>query len=172
MLWFVLLLCTLVSTTFQASLTASPKNVSSVLDSINKDLEEIRQALEVASSKSRLRSKASAAVNELFSSPTLNTEYLEFGDLVKDKSFVVCSKPTDSDSIYKYSIPHLNESLGTIDFNNFRGKPILIVNVATFCESTIEYPLYNQLKDKFGDKVEIVAFPSNQFWNVSLLDCS
>ena len=76
-----------------------------------------------------------------------------------DQPWVVCAKPTDDDNIYKYSIAHLNSSLGTIDFSKFKGKPVLIVNVATFCGSTIEYPLYNQLKDKFGSQLEIVAFP-------------
>ncbi len=86
-----------------------------------------------------------------------------------DQEFVHCAKPTDGDNIYKYSIAHLNASQGVIDFAKFKGKPLLIVNVATFCHSTLEYPMYNKIVEKYGDKIALVAFPSNNFANVSAL---
>ncbi|KAF7494128.1 Glutathione peroxidase 6 [Sarcoptes scabiei] len=86
-------------------------------------------------------------------------------DLTQDKPFVRCSKPNDGDSLWKYSIPYLNKSEGLLRFREYRGKPILLVNVATFCESTIEYPMYNELKDRYGDDLIIVGFPCNQFLN-------
>ena len=92
--------------------------------------------------------------------------YLTKGQENLDRPWVLCSAPTDGDNIYKYSIAHLNSSQGIIDFAQFKNKTLLLVNVATFCQSPIEYPVYNQLKEKFGDKIEIVGFPSNQFWNV------
>ena len=91
--------------------------------------------------------------------------YVEVG--VDNFGSVPCSEPTDNDSVFNYSIPYLNESLGQINFNDYRGKVILLVNVATFCESTIEYPMYNDLIRKYGDKIQLVGFPCNQFWNVS-----
>ncbi len=82
-----------------------------------------------------------------------------------DQLSVHCFKPSDDDTIYKYSIPHLNESQGVIDFAKFKGKPLLLVNVATFCQSASEYPVYNKFVEKYGNQIEIVGFPSNQFWN-------
>lgn len=76
-----------------------------------------------------------------------------------DQQSVVCSKPTDGDSIYKYTIPHLNTSQGIIDFGKFKGKPLMLVNVATYCQSASEYPVYNQLIEKFGNDIQIVGFP-------------
>lgn len=125
------------------------------LDSINQDIEEIKRIL------ARNVNETSSTIRHSFGN------FIEKGELEKDSLVVRCSKPSDGDNIYEYSIENLNKSLGEIKFADFKGKPILIVNVATFCESTIEYPLYNQLKDKYGDDLIIVAFPSNQFWNVS-----
>ena len=144
---------------------------STIFDSINKDLEEIKRALEL-----QLNLTARNRVQPFSSVTTSNKIVFADGEYLKvseeanktgDKQFVLCSRPTDDDSIYKYSIKYLNQSLGTLDFAHFRGKPLLLVNVATFCESTIEYPLLNGLKDKFGDALEIIAFPSAQFANVS-----
>lgn len=125
------------------------------LDSINQDIEEIKRLL------ARNVNETSTAIRHSYGN------FIEKNELEKDSMVVRCSKPSDGDNIYEYSIENLNQSLGVIKFSDFKGKPILIVNVATFCESTIEYPLYNQLKEKYGDDLVIVAFPSNQFWNVS-----
>lgn len=94
-------------------------------------------------------------------------QYLTKDQEFSDQPWVACAKVTDDDNIHKYSIEHLNASLGKIEFSKFKGKPILIVNVATYCHSTFEYPLYNKLVEKFGDKLALIAFPSNNFDNVS-----
>jgi hypothetical protein len=96
-----------------------------------------------------------------------SSHYLTPKELELDVNFTDCFKSTDDDNIYLYSVPNLNKSLPDIKFSEFRGKAILILNVATYCRSPIEYPQLNQLKDEFGDKLVIVGFPSAQFWNVS-----
>ena len=93
--------------------------------------------------------------------------YITAANETSDVSFVTCSPPTDGDSIYNYSIAALNSTAGTIHFSAFKGRPILIVNVASYCHSTMEYPMYNKLIEKFGEKFALVAFPSNNFQNVS-----
>lgn len=95
-------------------------------------------------------------------------QYLTKEQEFLDQPWVVCAKPTDGDKIYDYSIEHLNASLGKIEFSKFKGKPLLIINVATYCHSTYEYPLYNKLVEKFGDKLALVAFPSGNFLNVTI----
>jgi len=97
-----------------------------------------------------------------------SSHYLTPDQYSVDSNYTDCFNSTDGDNIYKYSIPHLNSSLPNITFSDFKGKVILIVNVATYCMSTFEYPRYNQLKDEFGDQLVIVAFPSNNFLNVCL----
>ncbi|KAH9404271.1 PREDICTED: glutathione peroxidase-like [Rhagoletis zephyria] len=168
MLRFLLLAgALLLASVAQCDVTESTRpsltNASRILDSINKDLEEIKRTLAQAQ-ENRSRPLTGEPLS-IAKTPQLSGHYLTLEQENTDRPWVSCAAPTDDDSIYKYSIPYLNQSLGLLDFSQFRGKPLLLVNVATFCESTIEYPLYNQLKDKFGDKLIIVAFPSNQFDN-------
>lgn len=78
-----------------------------------------------------------------------------------------CSYVTNNETIWKYTLPHLDPAKGVIEFENLKNKVILIVNVATFCDSTHEYLEYNKLVDKYGDKLAIIGVPCNQFLNVS-----
>ena len=51
-----------------------------------------------------------------------------------------------------------------IDFNDFRGKPVLIVNTASYCGFTKQYNDMQNLWDKYKDKGLIVlGIPSNSF---------
>ncbi len=49
--------------------------------------------------------------------------------------------------------------------SEFKGKFILIVNVASKCGFTPQYADLQELHNKFGDKLAIIGFPSNQFAN-------
>lgn len=50
-----------------------------------------------------------------------------------------------------------------LDFSIFSGKKILIVNTASNCGYTGQYAELQSLHEKLGDKLAIVAFPSNDF---------
>src|SRR5690606_15131697 len=50
-----------------------------------------------------------------------------------------------------------------VDFNQFKGKRILVVNVASKCGYTPQYADLQELNEKFGDKVVILGFPANNF---------
>ena len=51
-----------------------------------------------------------------------------------------------------------------IDLNDFRGKPVLIVNTASYCGFTKQYNDMQNLWDKYKDKGLIVlGIPSNSF---------
>ena len=95
-----------------------------------------------------------------------SAEYLTKKQYQESTNFTKCDPSTDGDNIFKYSAVLLNNK--TLSFSSLRGKVILVLNVATFCQSRIEYPALNQLADKFGSKLAIVAFPSNEFANVSI----
>ena len=50
-----------------------------------------------------------------------------------------------------------------IDFANFKGKKILVVNVASECGFTPQYKQLQELYDEFENKLVIVGFPCNDF---------
>ena len=51
-----------------------------------------------------------------------------------------------------------------IDLNDFKGKPVLIVNTASYCGFTKQYDDMQELWDKYKDKGLIVlGIPSNSF---------
>jgi len=50
-----------------------------------------------------------------------------------------------------------------IDFNQYRGKKVLVVNVASKCGYTPQYAELQELNEKFGDKIAILGFPANNF---------
>ncbi|MBP7136603.1 MAG: glutathione peroxidase, partial [Sphingomonadaceae bacterium] len=47
--------------------------------------------------------------------------------------------------------------------SDFAGKPMLIVNTASKCGFTPQYEGLEALHREYGDKLEIIAFPCNQF---------
>lgn len=50
-----------------------------------------------------------------------------------------------------------------IDFAQYKGKTLLIVNVASQCGNTPQYADLQKLHDQFGSKVVILGFPANDF---------
>ena len=65
-------------------------------------------------------------------------------------------------TIYQFREPSLDG--GTIDFAQFKGKKILIVNTASECGFTPQYEGLEKLYEQFKDKLVIVGFPSNDFF--------
>jgi len=63
--------------------------------------------------------------------------------------------------IYSFKVQGLTG--GNIDFSDFKGKKILIVNTASKCGNTPQYEGLEQLYKKYQDKLEIVGFPANNF---------
>ncbi|MEM9918551.1 MAG: glutathione peroxidase [Bacteroidota bacterium] len=51
----------------------------------------------------------------------------------------------------------------TIDFADFKGKKLLIVNVASECGYTSQYQQLQELHSNFKETLTIVGFPSNDF---------
>ena len=67
----------------------------------------------------------------------------------------------ESKSIYDISI---NSLMGEkIDLNEFKGKKILFVNVASKCGFTPQYTDLQKLHDTYGDKLVLIGLPCNQF---------
>lgn len=64
-------------------------------------------------------------------------------------------------SIYEFKVPGLTG--GTIDFSQYKGKKILIVNTASKCGFTPQYEGLESLYEKYKDRLVIVGFPANNF---------
>lgn len=63
-------------------------------------------------------------------------------------------------SIYDFKVPGLD---GEIDFSQYKGKKIMIVNTASQCGNTPQYKELETLYEKYKDKMVIVGFPANNF---------
>lgn len=68
---------------------------------------------------------------------------------------------SNTKNIYDFKVASLDE--GTINFADFKGKKILIVNTASECGYTPQYKDLQALYEKFKDKLVIVGFPANNF---------
>ena len=66
-------------------------------------------------------------------------------------------------SIYQFKLNSADGKL--IDFNDFRGKNILIVNTATECGFTYQLESLQKLQDKFVENLVVIGTPSNDFMN-------
>lgn len=66
-----------------------------------------------------------------------------------------------SGSIYDFKIKSLDGK--EIDFAQFKGKNILIVNTASKCGYTYQYEDLQKLHEQYSDKVSVLGFPANNF---------
>lgn len=68
---------------------------------------------------------------------------------------------TTEQSIYDFKMNSLDGK--EIDFERYKGKNLLIVNVASKCGFTPQYADLEKLHEEFGDKVVVLGFPANNF---------
>jgi glutathione peroxidase len=64
-------------------------------------------------------------------------------------------------SIYDFKMKDINGQ--EVDFSQFKGKKMLLVNVASKCGYTPQYEDLQKLHEMHGDKVVIIGFPANNF---------
>lgn len=64
-------------------------------------------------------------------------------------------------SIYDFKVPGLDGR--EINFADFKGKKILVVNTASKCGNTPQYETLEKLYETHKDKLVIVGFPANNF---------
>lgn len=68
---------------------------------------------------------------------------------------------TTGQSIYDFRMNSLDGK--EIDFARYKGKDLLIVNVASECGYTPQYADLQKLHETYGDKVVVLGFPANNF---------
>jgi glutathione peroxidase len=64
-------------------------------------------------------------------------------------------------SIYDLKMNSIEGS--PIDFSKYKGKTLMIVNVASKCGFTPQYGDLEKLHETYGDKITILGFPANNF---------
>ena len=64
-------------------------------------------------------------------------------------------------SLYDFKLNTLDGK--AIDFSQYKGKTLLIVNTASECGFTPQYAELQKLHEAFGNKVTILGFPANNF---------
>ncbi|MFC5623764.1 glutathione peroxidase [Algoriphagus winogradskyi] len=83
------------------------------------------------------------------------------------KTSVLKAKNTSIDkevmapSFYEFSMKDLNGEM--VDFSSFKGKKVMVVNVASKCGYTPQYEELQKLYAEHSDKIVILGFPANNF---------
>lgn len=75
-----------------------------------------------------------------------------------DKKVYVATKP---DALYKFKLKTIDGQEITLE--KFKGKKLLLVNVASECGYTPQYKGLQELYDKYKDKLMVIGFPANNF---------
>lgn len=68
---------------------------------------------------------------------------------------------TNGSTLHDFRYPAIDG--GVIDFSQYAGKKVLIVNTASDCMYTDQYKQLQELHELYADKLVIVGFPSNDF---------
>lgn len=66
-----------------------------------------------------------------------------------------------ANSIYDFKIKSLDGK--EIDFSQYKGKKLLIVNTASKCGKTPQYEGLEKLHEQFRNQVTLLGFPANNF---------
>lgn len=64
-------------------------------------------------------------------------------------------------SFYEFTMKDLNGEV--VDFSSFKGKKVMIVNVASKCGYTPQYEELQKLYAEYNDEIVILGFPANNF---------
>ena len=82
-------------------------------------------------------------------SQVVGEEVINLEDMLMEKSF------------YDFKMKDIDGN--EVDFDQYKGKKVLIVNVASKCGYTPQYAELQELNEKYGDQVTILGFPANNF---------
>ena len=67
----------------------------------------------------------------------------------------------NASSFYDYEAKSIDGQI--VNFKDFKGKKIIVVNVASKCGYTPQYADLQKLYEKYKDEIIILGFPSNDF---------
>ncbi len=92
----------------------------------------------------------------------IGTTIFSLASMIFSKNTIVSNTTSQPNkSFYDLKLTTLDGEI--LHLEKFRGKKIMIVNVASRCGFTSQYKSLQDLCDKFGDKIEIIGVPCNDF---------
>ena len=105
------------------------------------------------------------AKNETFKQKILRKMYPTIRKLGKKgkNGTVLINSQNKSPNYSIYDIDITLNTGKTLNLSEFKGKKMLLVNTASNCGYTGQYSELQTLHERFGDKVQIIAFPANDF---------
>lgn len=65
-------------------------------------------------------------------------------------------------SFYDYSLKSL-DGKETINFSRYKGKKVVVINVASKCGNTPQYAEWQAFHKQYGDKIVVLGIPANNF---------
>ena len=83
-----------------------------------------------------------------------------FADKKESKMSPENAKPTKS--FYEFKMKALTGGT-TIDFSQYKGKKLVILNTASKCGYTSQYEDWEKFYEQHGSKVVVLGFPANNF---------
>jgi glutathione peroxidase len=64
-------------------------------------------------------------------------------------------------SLYDFTVEDLQGN--PVKLSDYKGKPVVLINVASKCGYTPQYADWQKFHEKYGDKVAVLGFPANNF---------
>lgn len=92
--------------------------------------------------------------------PKPNSNYLNTILLILSLTVLTSQKQKDM-NFYDFKMKGIDGQ--EISFNQFKGKKVLVVNVASECGFTPQYEDLQNLHQQYGKKVAVLGFPANNF---------
>lgn len=80
---------------------------------------------------------------------------------MKSLLLIIMAFSLTAGSVYDFKLPSIDGK--EIDFAAYKGKNLLIVNVASKCGYTPQYEDLQELHEKYSNKITILGFPANNF---------
>ncbi|WP_114751008.1 glutathione peroxidase [Pleomorphovibrio marinus] len=80
---------------------------------------------------------------------------------MQEASIIKINEDKMIESIYEVKMNDIDGE--EVDFSTFKGKKLLLVNVASKCGYTPQYEGLQELHEKHGDKLVVMGFPANNF---------
>jgi len=104
---------------------------------------------------------AISAISLLFACSSTHQKTTATDNTTTSNTTVSNTQPTQVNNIYQFKVPSIEG--GTIDFSQFKGRKILIVNTASKCGYTPQYEGLEKLYEAHKNDLVIVGFPANNF---------
>ena len=64
-------------------------------------------------------------------------------------------------SLYDFTVEDLQGN--PVKLSDYKGKPVVLINVASKCGFTPQYADWQKFHEQYGDKVVVLGFPANNF---------